>query len=254
MAADKILGGAPANVVLVVGGPGSGKGVLCQKLAEQCRCIHLSSGELLRDEVQRRTPLGLEVGEIMRRGQLVSSAVITALIRRRMRAFPGRRVLLDGFPRSLENAIDFSDQMGKPELALHLVCDDTILMERILKRSREQPGRSDDNIDVALQRLRTYHKSHGPTLEWLRECHVPVINLDCSGTPESVWDQLVAIGRLMRPAVQIMEKDLQYAAKQDNSALGDLLNNTGGFVVNHNNDTNYNVSKATDNVRNADVA
>jgi adenylate kinase len=234
MGADQILGGAPANVVLVVGGPGSGKGVLCKKLADECGCIHLSSGDLLREEVQRRTPLGIEVEEIMSRGELVSSAVITALIRRRMRAFPGRRVLLDGFPRSLENAIDFADQMGKPELALHLVCDDTILMERILKRSREEPGRSDDNIDTALKRLRTYHKSHGPTLEWLRESHVPVINLDCSGPSESVWDQLEAIGRLMRPAVQLKEKDLQTAARHDNSELGNLLNNNGGFVVNNN--------------------
>jgi len=167
---------------------------------------------LLREEVARGTPLGREVADILARGELVTSAVITALIRRKMRAFPGRRVLLDGFPRSLENAIDFSHQMGKPELALHLVCDDTIMMERILKRSREDPGRTDDTIDTALQRLRTYRQSHGPTLEWLREDHVPVINLDCSGSPESVWEQLLAIGRLMRPAVKMRAKDKLLAA------------------------------------------
>lgn len=229
MAADHILGGAPANVVLVVGGPGSGKGLLCQRLAEHCGCVHLSSGELLRSEVEKGTPLGKEVEAIMARGDLVSSAVITSIIRRRMRSFPGRRVLLDGFPRSLENARDFTDLMGKPELALHLMCDDTILMERILKRGRECPGRADDNVDTALQRLRTYRKSHGPTMEWLRECHVPIINLDCSGEPDSVWNQLDAIGRLMRPAVQLKEKDLQMAAKEDNSFLGDVLNGNGKY-------------------------
>lgn len=197
-----------------MGGPGSGKGVLCARLAQDCNCVHLSSGELLREEVTRATPLGKEVADNIARGELVSSSVITALIRRKMRKFPGRRVLLDGFPRSLENAIDFSHQMGKPELALHLVCDDTIMMERILKRSREDPGpgRSDDTIDTALKRLRTYRQSHGPTLEWLREDHVPVINLDCSGSPESVWEQLCAIGRLMRPAVKIRGKDKVLAA------------------------------------------
>ncbi len=209
-----MLGGNPSNIVLVVGGPGSGKGVLCARLAKECGCVHMSSGKLLRDEVARGTPLGRQVADSISRGELVSSSVITALIRRNMRKFPGRRVLLDGFPRSLENAIDFSHQMGKPELALHLVCDDTVMMERILKRSRENPGRTDDNIDTALNRLRTYHRSHGLTLEWLRDDHVPVINLDCSGSEESVWGQLLAIGRLMRPAVSFSKNPILAALEQ----------------------------------------
>jgi len=192
---------------LVVGGPGSGKGILCTRLAKICRIVHLSCGDLLRDEVALDTPLGRECAEIMKHGALVSSAVITALVRRRMRAFPFRRVLLDGFPRSLENAHDFRKLCGKPELALHLECDDTVLMERIMKRSRENgedgAKRTDDNIDTAIQRLRTFHKYHKPTMDWLRDEHVPIVNLDCSGTPENVWNQLLAIGRLMRPAAQL---------------------------------------------------
>ena len=96
---------------------------------------------------------------------------------------------------------------GRPELALHLECDDTILMERIIKRMKEgeQNGtpRADDNISTALQRLRTFHKYHKPTMDWLREQHVPIVNLDCSGTPEIVWNQLLAVGRLMRPVAKI---------------------------------------------------
>jgi adenylate kinase family enzyme len=126
-----------------------------------------------------------------------------------MRSFPGRRVLLDGFPRSLQNAEDFLALCGKPELALHLDCDDTILMERIMKRARQGADsgnqRSDDNIDTALKRLRTFHKYHKPTMDWLREQHVPIVNLDCSGTPENVWQQLLAIGRLMRPAAKLKD-------------------------------------------------
>jgi len=202
---DKILGGAPARIVIVVGGPGSGKGLLCKRLAAECGVIHLSSGTLLRNEVARDTPLGREVADIMKRGELVSSAVITALVRRHTRSFPGKRVLLDGFPRSLENAHEFVKISGKPELALHLDCDDTVLMERIINRSKSAGSeeRSDDNFETALTRLRTYHKYHHPTIEWLREQHVPIVNLDCSGTPENVWQQLLAIGRLMRPAAQV---------------------------------------------------
>jgi hypothetical protein len=71
-----------------------------------------------------------------------------------------------------------------------------------LKRGGDE-GRADDNIHTALKRLRTYHKYHNSTLEWLREQHVPVVHLDCSGDPQSVWEQLCAIGRLMRPATRI---------------------------------------------------
>lgn len=189
----------------------------------------MSSGDLLRDEVRRDTVLGRQVQDIMARGELVSSAVIVTLMRRVMRDHPGKRVLLDGFPRSLQNAHDLVELCGVPELALHLECDDTILMERILKRGeqankeaaakaaaegKENAGaaRADDNIHTALKRLRTYHKYHNSTLEWLREQHIPVVNLDCSGSAESVWEQLCAIGRLMRPATKI-NPDLSSTAR-----------------------------------------
>ena len=199
---DMFLDGNPARILLVVGGPGSGKGLLSKRLEEECNVVHLSSGDLLRCEVARQTPLGQQVQDIMARGELVSSAIMVALMKKRMRLHPGKRVLLDGFPRSMENASDLVTLCGTPELALHLECDDTILLERILKRgSTEQ--RADDNIQTALERLRTYHRYHHQTITWLREQHVPVVNLDCSGSPESVWQQLVAIGRLMRPAVRL---------------------------------------------------
>jgi adenylate kinase len=217
-----ILGNAPAGIVLVVGGPGSGKGVLSKRLEEECGLVHLSSGDLLRDEVRRDTVLGRQVREIMEKGELVSSAVIVTLMRRVMRNHPGKRVLLDGFPRSLQNAHDLVELCGTPQLALHLECDDTILMERILKRGQAggpgEASRADDNIHTALKRLRTYHKYHNSTLEWLREQHVPVVNLDCSGDPQSVWEQLCAIGRLMRPAIR--RKDVDHTGTATGTATG----------------------------------
>jgi adenylate kinase len=207
--ANMFLGDNPARIILIVGGPGSGKGLLSKRLTDECNVIHLSSGDLLRQEVALQTNLGRTVREIMSRGELVSSAIMVALMKKRMKDHPGKRVLLDGFPRSIENAHDLVTLCGKPELALHLNCDDTILMERIMGRGAnsdstpQQVRREDDNFQAALQRLRTFHKYHHSTLEWLREQHVPIVNLDCSGTAESVWQQLVAIGRLMRPAVKL---------------------------------------------------
>ncbi|EJK57095.1 hypothetical protein THAOC_22899, partial [Thalassiosira oceanica] len=232
-AADLILGKSPARVVLVVGGPGSGKGALCERLAAECGAVHLSCGEMLREEVESGTPLGLEVAAIMERGELVSSATVTALMRRRMRAYPGQRILLDGFPRSIENARDFVELCGPPELALHLDCDDTVLLERILDRGEqsaeearraEEEGieavnvRADDNVFTAINRLRTYHKHHAPTMQWLKKMKVPVVELDCSGSKEDVWGHLSAIGRLMRPAVQVPQEALDAARSFSSSS------------------------------------
>jgi len=203
---DTFLAGRPASIILVVGGPGSGKGVLSSRLVKECGLVHLSSGDLLRDEVARGTALGKQVDEIMKRGELVSSAIIVTLIQKHMKDHPGKRILLDGFPRSQENAQDLVTLCGKPELALHLNCDDTILLERIMHRAAsasDEDSRSDDNFHTALQRIRAYHKYQTVTLDFLREQHVPIVYLDGSATMDGVWSQVVAIGRMMRSAVRL---------------------------------------------------
>lgn len=215
---DVFLAGRPARIILVVGGPGSGKGMLCERLVKECGVVHLSSGNLLREEVERGTALGQQVAEIMQSGGLVSSAIMVALMQQKMKDHPGKRILLDGFPRSRKNAEDLVTLCGKPELALHLDCDDTVLIERIMKRA-ESGERADDNIQTALQRIRTYHKSHDMTLEFLREQHVPMVYLDCSATPEGVWNQLKAVGRLMRQAVKL-PTDGNNGKKLDSGAAG----------------------------------
>lgn len=215
---ELFLGGRPARIILVVGGPGSGKGVLCERLVRECGVVHVSSGELLRNEVAEGTELGRQVEEIMKSGELVSSAIMVALMQKKMRDHPGKRILLDGFPRSLENARDLVTLCGKPELALHLECDDTILMERIMKRGASG-DRKDDNFETALRRIRTYHKSHDMTLQFLREEHVPIVNLDCSATADGVWSQLQSIGRLMRAAVKL---------PTSTSAINSTSNGCGG--------------------------
>jgi Adenylate kinase/Ankyrin repeats (many copies)/EF hand len=98
------LGERPARIILLVGGPGSGKGLLSERLVKECGVVHISSGELLREEVAKGTPLGRQVEGIMKSGGLVSSAIMVALMQKRMKDHPGKRILLDGFPRSRENA------------------------------------------------------------------------------------------------------------------------------------------------------
>jgi hypothetical protein len=95
-----------------------------------------------------------------------------------------------------------------------------------MKRKTQNEGgnqqRADDDVNIALRRLRTFHKYHTPTISWLREIHVPVVNLDCSGTPENVWEQLLAIGRLMRPVAQLRESIVKLENEEDKSLLASI--------------------------------
>ena len=104
---------------------------------------------------------------------------------------------------------------------------DTVLIERILKRKEEAltdsggNGRDDDNIRTALQRLRNYHKYLHVTVDWLKQNHVPVVNLDCECPPDQVWEQLLAIGRLVRPATSIDKDDLSILPGLGSKSLRD---------------------------------
>jgi adenylate kinase len=190
--------------------------------------VHLSSGELLRDEVSQGTELGKQVEAIIQSGGLVSSALMVALMQKRMKLHPGKRVLLDGFPRSRQNAEDLVTLCGKPELALHLTCDDTVLLERIMHRgataatSASGQQRPDDNLPTALHRIRTYHKYHKVTLDFLREENVPIVYLDGAAAADGVWEQLKSIGRLMRPTVQLTANGNGVNGNSGNGQVGVL--------------------------------
>ena len=93
-------------------------------------------------------------------------AIMVTLMQKKMKDCPGKRILLDGFPHSAENARDLVAMCGKPELALHVDCHDTVLIKRILAWGKTG-GRADDNIHTVLERIRTYHKYHQLTLNFL---------------------------------------------------------------------------------------
>ena len=184
-------------IILVVGGPASGKTSLCDRLAEDCGVDHICAADLVHDEIVSGSPLGVEIAHMQQRGEEIPGAVILALIRKRIRTSGdgNGRALLTGFPRNEDDAEAFCQLLGKPELAISLDCDDTLLMEREL--SRTDPKASGD-VDGALQKLRRFRKEHKATINLLREHHVPCVNLDGSGSEENIWNQLLAIGRLMR--------------------------------------------------------
>ena len=113
---------------LVIGGPGSGKGLLSERLIKRADISHVSSGDLLRREVESGSALGQNCAETMKRGDLLPSSTIMALLKKSMaKSGAGSWLALDGFPRSAQNCIDFERVCGLPTCAFFLDVPDQVL-------------------------------------------------------------------------------------------------------------------------------
>ncbi len=173
--------------LLFLGPPGAGKGTQAQQLASRRGLLHLSTGDLLRAEVEAGTPLGQEAQAVMARGELVSDALVLAIVRGRLEAHDGGW-LLDGFPRNLTQAealnslLDELQQQIRHVLLLEL--DDDILIQRLLAR-----GREDDNEAVIRNRLEVYRLQTAPLIAYYRDRGL-LRNVEADGSVEAIAERI----------------------------------------------------------------
>lgn len=153
--------------LILFGPPGSGKGTQSEKLIEQYGLIHLSTGNLLREEIAHQTKLGLEAKSLMDKGQLVPDAVVIGMIRSAIEANPGAKgFLFDGFPRTVAQAQALDELLAESSAAINLVLalevGEEELVQRLLNRGKTS-GRSDDtNEGVIRARIVEYENKTAP--------------------------------------------------------------------------------------------
>ena len=173
--------------LLFLGPPGAGKGTQAQKMAQNQGLLHLSTGDLLRAEVKAGTPLGLEAEAVMGRGELVSDALVLAIVRERLQHHQGGW-LLDGFPRNLVQA-EALDQLLKEldqplQRVLLMELSDEELVERLLAR-----GRDDDNEAVIRNRLQVYRQQTAPLIIYY-ELRGELRRVASAGSIDAVAEQI----------------------------------------------------------------
>jgi adenylate kinase len=153
------------NIVLF-GAPGAGKGTQSEKLIRQYNLVHVSTGDLLRSEIKNGTPLGLEAKKRMDVGQLVPDEVVIGMIRNKIdENLSGAGFIFDGFPRTVKQAEILDELLSERGQSITAVlCLDVPgeeLIKRLVKRG-ETSGRSDDNEEVAIKRIRIYENETAP--------------------------------------------------------------------------------------------
>ncbi|MBC7552450.1 MAG: adenylate kinase [Taibaiella sp.] len=146
--------------LILFGPPGSGKGTQSENIVNTYNLEHISTGELLRDEVARHTPLGVEAQKYMDQGILVPDEVVIGMISSRIdESKDARGFIFDGFPRtrlqaeSLDKLLEFKNT--KIDLVLALDVSETELISRLLGRGLTS-GRSDDTKEVITKRIKEY--------------------------------------------------------------------------------------------------
>lgn len=160
--------------LILLGPPGAGKGTQAQRLVECYDIPQLSTGDMLRAAVAAQTPVGLKAKAVMDAGELVSDAIVNAIVAERIdRPDCAKGFILDGYPRTLAQADAVQSLLAERGLVLdsviELVVDDKALVGRIVKRAQEAqaaglPVRKDDNPEVFEERLREYYKKTAPLI------------------------------------------------------------------------------------------
>jgi len=189
--------------LILFGPPGSGKGTQSEKLIAKYHLKHLSTGDLLRNEISRKTPLGLEAKKNMDKGLLVPDEVVIGMINDALDNNPGvAGFLFDGFPRTAIQAEELDALLAKKntciDVMLALDVSEDELIKRLVKRG-ETSGRADDsNEQVIKARIREYHKKTASVADhYKKENKVEMIKGE--GTIDEIFQRLTdEIDRLMK--------------------------------------------------------
>jgi len=149
--------------LLFIGPPGAGKGTQANLFCKKYGIDHLSTGDLLRDEVSSGSALGLKAAEIMNKGELVSDELVLSIVRGRL-LNSKKGWLLDGFPRNVNQANSLKkllEKINQPlEAVISIQISDNYLLKRLLAR-----GREDDNEEVISNRLKIYREKTSPLID-----------------------------------------------------------------------------------------
>lgn len=181
------------NLVLF-GAPGSGKGTQSAKIIDEYGLYHISTGEVLRDHIARKTPYGVTAEKYISKGNLIPDELMLEILGHELdeNLKGGKGVVFDGFPRTVPQAEALERLLAAKGTELHAVIGldvpESDLIERLLKRGRDT-GRADDNIDTITNRLKVYRKQTLPLEDYYKE-KGKFISVDGTGVVDDIFSHI----------------------------------------------------------------
>ncbi|XP_034744109.1 adenylate kinase isoenzyme 5 [Etheostoma cragini] len=177
------------KIILVIGGPGSGKGTQSLKIAERYGFQYVSVGELLRKKMIHNATSNRKwslIAKIITNGELAPQETTITEIKQKIMKIPDANgIVIDGFPRDVGQALSFEDQICTPDLVVFLACTNHRLKERLQKRA-EQQGRPDDNPKAIDRRLTNFKQNTIPLVKYFQEMGL-IVTLDADRDEEEVF-------------------------------------------------------------------
>jgi len=179
--------------IVLLGPPGAGKGTQATKLAENVGVPQISTGDLFRHNIDTGTKLGLEAKQYLDAGDLVPASLTNALVDDRLNdADVAGGFILDGFPRSVEQAIALHDMLERRNLKLDAVLEFRVPEDELVQRLKGR-GRADDTEDVIRNRMKVYRDETAPLLDYYQH---ELKTVDAVGALDEVFARaLHALGR-----------------------------------------------------------
>ena len=179
--------------LLIMGPPGAGKGTQAKILAKKYNLLHLSTGDILRHEIDKKTEIGLEAQSYMNKGNLVPDNVLLTIVNNALTALKDSGVILDGFPRTVPQAegLDkiFENLDSKIDYILNIHVESNILINRLIERAKNS-GREDDTEEVIVNRQKVYQDLTAPLIHFYKD---EIIQIDGDGPIEEVTNRILEI-------------------------------------------------------------
>ncbi|XP_015113290.1 adenylate kinase isoenzyme 1 isoform X1 [Diachasma alloeum] len=178
------------KTIWVIGGPGCGKGTQCDKIIAKYGLLHLSSGDLLREEVASGSPRGASLQELMSKGLFVPTDVVLSLIKERMekaRAEGGKAgFLIDGYPRELDQGIQFEKDVCPADLIIFFDVASETMKTRLLGRAAVS-GRADDNEATIVKRIEIFNVKNGEIVDHYKD---KVVRINAEGAIDDIFAEV----------------------------------------------------------------
>ena len=179
--------------LLIMGPPGAGKGTQAKILAEKYSLIHLSTGDILRGEISKKTDTGQEAQSYMDAGNLVPDNVLLSMMESTLTELQNSGIILDGFPRTIPQAKGLNDIFeklnSKINHVLNIHVEESKLIKRLIERAQNS-GRKDDTEEVIINRQKVYQDLTAPLIDFYKD---EIIQIDGDGPIEEVTNRILEI-------------------------------------------------------------